>query len=331
MDAATTLPRTMTAWRQDAYGGPDRVSSAAIAVPEPGRGEVLLRVRAVGLNAGDVRVMRGEPTLIRLAFGLRRPRRATRGMDTAGTVVALGPDVEGFAVGDEVVGELAGGGLADYAVAPAARLVRRPASVAPALAAALPIAAGTAWRALAGVSAGDRVLVLGASGGVGSFTVQLAAARGATVHATCGERNRALVERLGAAETFDYRRTDVAALEADSYDRIVDIAGTAPLRDLQRLLVGGGSIVLVSGGGTRILPLLGRMLAAAALSIGSGRRIRPLAATPDTGVLTELLTLVVDGSITPVIEREFPLSDARAALAHVDGGHTVGKVVVTAG
>lgn len=331
MDAATTPTRTMIEWRQSGYGGPERVARVTADVPDPGEGEVLLQVRATGVNSGDVRLMRGDPMVVRLAFGLRRPRRAVRGMDTAGMVVAVGAGVSGFALGDEVVGELPAGGLAEYAVAPVARLVHRPDSVSAPLAAALPIAAGTAWHALAGVGASERVLVLGASGGVGSFTVQLAAARGASVQATCGEANRALVERLGAERTFDYRRTDVRDLPAASFDRIVDIAGTAPLRALQRLLVPGGSLVLVSGDGGRVLGPMGRMLRAAVLSVGSRRRIRPLLATPDTATLTELLGLVADGTIAPVIEREYPFADARAALAHVDGGHTVGKVVVVAG
>lgn len=208
-DARAGSPSTDTkpAWRQTEYGGPEVVRLAQVDVPAPRRGEVLLRLRATGLNNGDMRVMRGEPLLVRTAFGLRRPKQAVRGMDAAATVVALGEGVTGFALGDEVVGELpGGGGLAAYAVAPAKRLVRRPADLDPLVAASLPVAGGTAWQALdrGGVASGHRVLVMGASGGVGTFTVMLAALRGAEVWALCGERNRALVESLGATRTFDY-------------------------------------------------------------------------------------------------------------------------------
>lgn len=328
MDTVTELPATMTEWRQSRYGGPETVAAVTASLPEPGEGEVLLRVRATALNSGDVKVMRGEPLLVRTAFGLRRPRRTVRGMDVAGTVVSLGAGVEQFALGDEVVGELPGGGLAAYAVAPVTRLVRRPSVVEPRDAASLPIAAGTALLALKGVEAGGRVLVLGASGGVGTFAVQLGADRGASVWATCGAANEQRVRELGAERTLDYRRTSAKDLPADSFDRIVDIAGDSPLRDLQRLLRPGGSIVLVSGSGNRVTGPMARMLRAAVLSIGSRRRIRPLLAVPDTTALAQLLDLVVAGRVKPLIERVYTQGEARAALAHVDGGHTVGKVVV---
>src|SRR5262245_23296433 len=152
---------TMPAWRQHRYGGPETIEREDADVPAPRRGEVLVRLRATGLNNGDIRVMRGEPLLVRIAFGLRRPRQSVRGMDAAATVVALGEGVTEFAVGQEVVGELpAGGGLARYAIAPVARLVPRPAALDPVVAATLPIAAGTAWQALerGGVASGRRVL-----------------------------------------------------------------------------------------------------------------------------------------------------------------------------
>ncbi|KAA9132231.1 NAD(P)-dependent alcohol dehydrogenase [Microbacterium caowuchunii] len=326
------LPRTMTAWAQSRYGGPEEVRAETVELPTPGAGQVLLRVRAVGLNAGDVRVMRGDPRLIRLFFGLRRPRIAVRGMDVAGTVVAVGPGVTGLALGDEVVGELPGGGLAPFALAPSGRLVPRPIAVDAGAAAALPIAGGTAWQALerAGVVAGDRVLVIGASGGVGTFAVQLATDRGAEVWALCGARNRGLVEGLGATRVFDYRRVQPGApeLPAGSFDHVIDVAGTAPLGALQRLVRPGGSVVLVTGDGGSVLGPIPRILRAAVRSIGSRRRLHPLAATAKPDVLATLLQLVADGRVTPVIERTFPLGDARAALAHVDAGHTVGKVVV---
>ena len=320
----------MTAWRQDRYGGPDAVTLARVPVPTAGPGEVLVKVRAASINAGDVKVMRGEPWLVRPMFGLRRPREATRGMDVTGTVVALGADVTGLAVGDEVMGEFPGGTLAEFVAGPAARLSRRPDALAPVDAAALPLAAGTAWQAIetARLAASDRVLVVGASGGVGHYAVQLAAVRGAEVWALCGARSRELVGELGAARTFDYRTTAVADLPDAAFDAVLDIAGTAPLRALRRLVRPAGSVVLVSGEGGRLAGPIGRIVRGILLSLTPGPRIAPLAAAAQAGVTGELAALAAAGRIRPVIERRFPLADAREALIHVDGGHTVGKVVV---
>ncbi|MEU1972583.1 NAD(P)-dependent alcohol dehydrogenase [Microbacterium sp. NPDC019599] len=333
--ASPAVPPTMTAWRQHRYGGPEAVAPEEVAVPAPVRGQVLLRVRATAINAGDTLVMRGVPLIVRLAFGLRRTRRSTPGMDVAGTVVAVGPEVTGFVVGDEVVGELPGGGLAPYTLAPVARLVERPAAVDAVAAASLPIAAGTAQQALdlAAAPEGGRILVIGASGGVGTFAVQLAVAAGLEVWALTGARSIDLVSGLGASQVFDYRTVapGSAALPAGSFDGVLDIAGAAPLRVLKRLVRDGGRLVLVSGKGGRVLGPIGRLLSAPILSLGSRRSIRGLAATPRPAMLRDHLALVAAGRVVPVIERTFPLEDARAALAHVDAGHTVGKVVVVAG
>lgn len=344
MTTHTTL--TMTAWQNAHYGPAAGAALAETPIPTPGRGEVLLQVHATALNAGDVRLMLGDPLLVRPVFGLTKPKNPVRGMDVAGRVIALGPDVTDAAVGDEVVVELpGGGGLAPFAVAPAARLARRPESVSVADAACLPIAGGTAWQALdlarvvsvaaaASADAADRpprVLVIGASGGVGTFTVQLAALRGAEVWATCGERNRALVEELGAARVLDHRTSPLDGLPAAHFDAVIDVVGGLPLRPLQRLVRAGGTVVLVSGDGGPVLGPLPRMLKAAVLSIGSARRIRPLAAAAKPEIVRELLALVEAGSLRPVIEREHPFAEASAALAHLEAGHTVGKIVVRAG
>jgi NADPH:quinone reductase-like Zn-dependent oxidoreductase len=321
---------TMNAWRQSRYGGPEAVGLDRVAVPVPARGEVLIAVRAASVNSGDVKIMHGEPLLMRPVVGLRRPRVATRGMDVAGTVVELGPDVSALAVGDEVMGEFSGGTLAEFVVGPAARLVRRPDALAPAEAAALPLAAGTAWQAIesGGVADGDRVLVVGASGGVGHFAVQLAALRGAEVWALCGARSAALVGELGAVRTFDYRATDAADLPDASFDVVLDIAGTARLRALRRLVRRTGSLVLVSGEGGRFAGPIGRILRGILLSHTPGARVKPLAASAKADVTRQLAALAAEGRIRPVIEHRFALGEARAALAHVDAGHTVGKVVV---
>lgn len=335
MDATAqpvAIPATMHAWRQDRYGGPETVTNQVIPVPTPGRDEVLLRIRAASLNSGDVRVMRGEPLIVRTAFGLRRPKQAVRGMDAAATVVAVGEGVTDFAVGDEVLGELPGGALAEYAITPAKRLARRPEALEPKLAASLPVAACTAYQALerGGVASAHRVLIIGASGGVGTFAVQLVTARGAEVWALCGERSRAAVAALGATHTFDYKTTQPgdAELPDESFDVVIDIAGTAPLSVLQRLVRDGGRVVLVSGEGGRVLGPLGRIAAASTRSLGSKRKLLPLAAQPHVADLTAVVQLVTEGAVSPLIEREFSFAEAGAALAHVDAGHTVGKVVV---
>lgn len=321
---------TMTAWTQREYGPASGIRLEERPAPAPRRGEALLRVRATALNAGDVRIMLGDPLLVRPAFGLTRPRNPVRGMDVAGTVVALGEGVTDVAVGDEIVAELpGGGGLAPCAVAPAKRLVRRPATVEPHIAATLPIAGGTAWQALelAGVASGQRVLVLGASGGVGTFAVQLAALRGVEVHATAGESNRALIESLGAVRALD-RDIPVGDLPADAYDAVIPIAGGQPLRALQRPVRPGGTVVLVGGDGGPVLGPIPRMLQADLLSIGSRRRVRPLAATAKPEVLAGLLALVDSGRLRPVIAGEYAFSDAVDALARLEAGHVAGKLVV---
>lgn len=327
-----TIPTAMTAWSQSDYGGPDVVVQTELPVPRPGAGEVLLRVDVCALNAGDVRLMRGDPRIVRLAFGVRRPKHAVRGMDVAGRIVAVGEGVDPTRIGADVVVELpGGGGLAPYAVAPADRVVRRPASVSPDDAACLPIAAGTAEQALrlGAVEAGQRVLIVGASGGVGTFAVQLAALRGADVHALCGAAARPLVEGLGATRTWDYRAAGIDMLP-DEYDAIIDIAGTTPLRALRRRLVPGGVLVMVAGTGGPVLGPLPRMLRAAVLSIGS-RSLRPLAAKAEPETLAMLLEHVASGSIRAVIEQRHPRSDAGVALRRQDSGRVVGKVVVHIG
>jgi NADPH:quinone reductase-like Zn-dependent oxidoreductase len=328
------MTETMNAWRRETYGPSSGVSLEQIPVPVPHRGEVLLKVRATSLNAGDVRLLLGDPLLVRPVFGLTRPKYPVRGMEVAGTVVAVGPDVVSAEIGEDVVGELVGGGgLAEYVRVPASRLVPTPPDITAEAASSLPIAAGTAWQALdlagVGLRGGEapRVLIIGASGGVGTFAVQLAALRGAEVWAACSARNAPLVERLGAVRTFDHRESPLSEIPDGRFDAIVDIAGGMPLRELQRLVGHGGRIVLVTGDGGHVLGPIPRMLRAAVLSIGS-RRIRPLAATPRPEVLAKLLELVADGRVVPVIEREYPFAEASAALAHLEAGHTVGKVVV---
>ncbi|MGW8483059.1 NAD(P)-dependent alcohol dehydrogenase [Microbacterium sp. NPDC055903] len=329
------MSQTMTAWLGREYGAASATVPEELTIPVPGQGQVLLRIHATALNAGDVRIMRGDPLLVRPVFGLTRPRQPVRGMDVVGTVVGVGPGVLGAEVGERVVAELAGGGgLAAYATVDERRVVPVPPGVSSEDASCLPIAAGTAWQALdlAGVGIGGaagRVLIIGASGGVGTFAVQLAALRGAEVWASCGDRNARLVERLGAGHVFDHRTAGIEGLEQGGFDAVIDIAGNLPLRSLQRLARDGGTVVLAGGDGGHVLGPVPRMLRAALLSLGSRRRIRPLAATARPEILAKLLELVGDRAIVPVIEEVVPFAEAGAALARIEAGHVVGKLVVT--
>ncbi len=326
MTVPPALPPTMTVWRQHRYGTAEAVAPETVPVPAPRSREVIVRMRAVSLNAGDIHLMRGEPRLVRLFFGLRRPRVRGRGMDLAGTVVAVGAGVGDLAVGDEVVG--AGTEtLADYVAIRASRLVRRPDAVTPAAAACLPVAGCTAVAALeaARVRAGQRILVLGAGGGVGTLTVQLAADRGAEVWATCGARAEQILRAQGAARTVDYRTTPLQDLPAASFDAVIDIAGEPPLASIARLLRPGGRTVVVGGDGHAVWGPVPRMLRAA---VRRGR-IRFVTSIVAPEFTADLMRRAAAGRVTPVVEKTWSLADARAALASVEAGHTVGKVVVT--
>ena len=329
-DSTTTTTRTMTAWRQHRYGGPEAVTAETVPVPEPARGEVLVRMEAASINSGDIHLMRGEPRMVRLFFGLRRPRVAGRGMDLAGTVVAIGADAVGLSIGDRVVGAHTDT-LAEYVAVPVKRLSRIPDGLSFTDAASLPIAGNTAIAILdrCRVGAASRVLVIGAGGGVGTLTVQLAAERGAEVWATCGARAEETLRSLGATRTFDYRTTDLTSLPPGTFDAIVDIAGEPPLPLLRALLRDGGSVALVGGEGGRVLGPLPRIVRSM-FAARRGRSFRSIAAVTRPAVTEQLLELAASGRLTPAIERTFALADAQAALAHVDAGHTVGKVVVVA-
>ncbi|MET0812255.1 MAG: NAD(P)-dependent alcohol dehydrogenase [Microbacterium sp.] len=325
-----TLPTTMTAWRQHVYGGADTVAAETIAVPQPKRGEVLVRFEAASLNSGDIHLMQGEPRLVRLFFGLRGPRVHGRGMDLVGRVVAKGEGVDAVSPGDRVVG--AGEGtLAEYVAVEASRLSPVPEGLSPEIAACLPIAGNTAVTVLDAcrVVEGSRVLVIGAGGGVGTLTVQLAADRGAEVWATCGARAEEIVRGLGATRTFDYRTLALTSLPEGQFDAIIDIAGEPPLDTLRALLADKGTVALVGGEGGRILGPLPRMVRSL-FAARPGRRFRSIAATTKAPVTAGLIALAAAGRLTPAIERTYPLADAGAALAHVESGRTIGKVVVTA-
>lgn len=325
----------MLSWTQRRYGPASALVLASSPIPRPGHGEVVVRVRATALNAGDVRIMLGDPLIVRPFFGLTRPTQAVRGLDIVGTVVAVDDKAVGVEVGEDVVGELvAGGGLAEYVRVDASRVVPLPSDVPADLACTVPTAGGTAWQALDLARVGltsvavPRVLIIGASGGVGTFAVQLAALRGAEVWASCAERTHPLISSLGAVRVFDHRQEPLADLPAHHFDAVIDIAGGMPLRHLQRLTAHGGAVVLVTGDGGPVLGPLPRMLRAAVLSIGSSRRVHMLSATGRPEIVTKMLELVGEGRLHPVIDREYPFTEGEVAMERIAAGHVVGKVVV---
>ena len=320
----------MRAIVQDHYGNSDQLRLAEVPDPQAGPGEVLVRVGAAGVDRGTWHAMAGRPLAARLALGLRTPRDRTPGRDVAGTVEALGHGVAGYTVGDAVYGT-ARGSFAELAVVPLTRLARRPANLSVEEAAAVPVSALTALQAVraGGVKAGDRVLVIGASGGVGSYAVQLAVDLGARVTGVCGPAKADLVRSLGVERVVDHTSTPLPSLD-ERFDVVLDIAGHRPVRLLRRLLSARGCLVIVgSENEGRWLGGLQRSMGAALLSPFVRQRLVMLMASEDGTDLATLTDLVERGGVRPALERTFPLEEAAAAVDHVAGGHARGKVVVT--
>jgi NADPH:quinone reductase-like Zn-dependent oxidoreductase len=321
---------------QRVYGPPDVLEMGSIPTPAPGQGEVLVRVRAASINARDWHVMRGEPRLARIldrrAFGLRGPRVATRGTDVAGTVEAVGDGVTRWRVGDHVFGE-GTATLADHAVVPAEQLAGIPTGMGFDEAATLPLAATTALLCLdaADPAPGDSILVNGASGGVGTFAIQLAKARGLRVTAVVSPRNRAIADSLGADRVIDYTADDFTR-DGSVHDVVVDLVGNRGLSDLRRVVRPGGALVLSGGGSSGQGRLVGPLrLLVWGQVYGSIRGLRVLTpqAAPDAGLLARIADLASTGQVVPVVDRRFRLEDAADAIRYMEVQHARGKVVVT--
>ncbi|WP_406074674.1 NAD(P)-dependent alcohol dehydrogenase [Micromonospora sp. NBC_01638] len=320
----------MKAIVQDRYGPADLLRLADVDMPTAGDGQVLVQVRAAGVDPGVWHLMTGLPYAVRLGYGLLRPRNRVPGLDLAGVVSAVGPGVTGFTPGDAVYGTGAGS-FAGYALAPADRLAPKPANLTYAEAAAVPVSGQTALTAVrdaARVRPGQRVLVIGAGGGVGSYAVQLARAAGAHVTGVCGPGKLDLVRSLGADDVVDYTRAD---LPDQRYDVVVDTAGNRPLSRLRRVLTPKGTLVLVGGEASdgKWLQGFDRQLRALALSPLVGQRLVPLVAKESTANLVALTEFIEAGQVRPVVDRTFSLAEVPDAIRHVEGGHATGKVVVT--
>jgi NADPH:quinone reductase-like Zn-dependent oxidoreductase len=274
--------------------------------------------------------MMGKPYAVRLAMGLRRPRNPIPGRDVAGTVVEFGAAVTRFAVGDEVYG-VAPGSFAEYVAAPESPLARKPASLTFTQAAVVPVSAATALRALVDVGrvqAGQSVLVVGASGGVGSYAVQIAKALGAEVTGVCSAPKADLVASLGADHVIDYTRDDFAD-GSRHYDLVLDIAGNPSLNRLRRALRPRGTAVFVGGEDAGALTGMGRQLRGALLSIFLKQRLA-LLVTKERGSDYDRLTEMIEaGQLAPSIDRIYPLEDAPHAVRQLQAGHVRGKVAIT--
>jgi NADPH:quinone reductase-like Zn-dependent oxidoreductase len=317
---------------QDRFGPPDVLRLAETSMPEVGPGDVLVRVHAAALNPADWHILRGDPLVARLmGVGLTRPKARVAGTDAAGVVETTGANVRQLRNGDEVLG-FCRGAFAEYACAAADLVVPKPASLSFEQAAAVPIAATTALRGIRDVGevkAGQRVLVNGAGGGVGTYAVQIAAALGAQVTGVCSTRNIELVRSIGAAHVIDYTREDFAGGRA-KYDVILDNVSSLPLTRLRGALTPKGTLVLNGGGtpGHVFGPVAGIVRAVVANAFVS-QRLRPLPTRQNRQDLIDVTGLIDDGKLTPVVARTYSLADAAEGLRHVEQGHTRGKIVIT--
>jgi NADPH:quinone reductase-like Zn-dependent oxidoreductase len=315
------------------YGGPEVLVSREIGRPEIGERDVLVRVHAAGLHIGDVFGMRGSPFLVRFSSGLRRPKLGVPGFDIAGTVEATGPAVTRFVPGDEVFGICtwpSSGACAEYARAAEDALVRKPASMSFEQAAAIPTSASAALHGLrdAGrLQAGQRLLINGASGGVGTYAVQIARALGAEVTGVCGPTNVELVRSLGAHHVIDYTREDFTR-GAARYDLILDNMENHSLADTRRALAPDGTLVLMSGTGASGPGLLVRLIRPVVMSPFVKHSLRRPFSNPNHEDLEVLVAMIEEGTVRPVIDSTRPLAETPAALRHIEAGHARGKVVV---
>ncbi|MFB4317205.1 NAD(P)-dependent alcohol dehydrogenase [Actinomadura sp. 21ATH] len=315
----------MRAIVQDEYGPPHVLSLGEVPIPAPGAGDVLVRVRAAGVDYGVWHVMTGLPLIGRLGFGLRRPRSRVPGMDVAGVVESVGAGVTAFRPGDEVYGA-ATGAYAQFALARPGKLARKPANLSFAEAAAVPVSGVTALKAVGKVAAGEKVLVIGAGGGVGSFATQLAAAGGAHVTAVCSTAKDGLVRSLGAQAVIDYTREPLTG----TYDLIIDIAGRRPPALLRGLLSERGRLVLVGGeGGGRWFGGLGRLPAARLGGLFARRRVETPISLTRTADLDALRDLIEAGAVRPAVGRTYPLAEAATAVGDLVARNAPGKLVIT--
>ena len=314
----------MKAFVYERYGPPERLRMAEVDTPAAGAGQVLVKVLAASVNAADWHMLRGRPLFSRATLGLLRPKHRILGVDVAGRVEAVGSGVAGFQPGDEVYANLLDhgyGGFAEYVSVPLGVLSLKPASLSFEEAAAVPMAATTALQGLrhhGELQPGQQVLVNGATGGVGSFAVQLAKAAGAEVTAVTSTPNLDLARSLGADHVVDYTTTDFVNT-GQRYDRILDTVGNRSVRDLRRALAPGGKAAVT--GFTSVRRLLG-------VSLGGGKDVAQVQAHVTAKDLELLSDLLEAGTLRPQIDRRYAFADLPAAIAYLEQGHAKAKVVV---
>ena len=322
----------MKAIVQDRYGSADVLEFRDIETPAVGDDQVLVRVQAAGSGPDVWHMMTGMPYMARLALGLRRPKIRVRGWDVSGTVEAVGAKVTDLRVGDEVMG-VVDGSFAELAVGAADKLVRKPSRLSFEEASAAPVSGVTALRALRDegkVQPGQRVLIIGASGGVGSMAVQIAKAFGAHVSGVASTSKADLVRSIGADEVIDYTREDFTDGKR-RWDVIVDTAGRRPLRQLRRALTPKGTLVVVGGdgGGRWTGGFFRGMLRGPLVSLFVSQRLRGLATKIEQEDLRAVAELIGTGEVTPVVGKTFQLVEAADAVRELERGHSRGKIVVT--
>jgi NADPH:quinone reductase-like Zn-dependent oxidoreductase len=322
----------MKAIVQDTYGSADVLVLSDIDVPEVGDDEVLIRVHAAGVHIGDAHLMTGLPYLMRIAgVGLRAPKVRVRGTDVAGTVEAIGKDVTKFEMGDEVFG-ICDGAFAEHATGRTGKLAPKPANLTFDQAATVPTSGSTALQGLrkvGKVETGQKVLIIGAAGGVGSFAVQIAKAFGAHVTGVCSTTKVDLVRSIGADEVIDYTQDDFVDA-GQRYDLILDTAGNRSVSHLRQALAARGILVIVGAeGGGRWFGGIGRQLGAQMLSPFVGQKLGTFIAKVEGEDLLALKELIEAGKVTPVIETTYPLGEVADAIRHLEEGHVRGKVVIS--
>lgn len=319
----------MQAIVQEHYGGASSLAVRDVAEPGFGEEDVLVEVVAAGVDRGALHLMTGRPYLMRLGTGLRRPKVTVPGVSFAGRVKAVGSQVTRFAVGDEVYGA-ARGAYARYVAAPQKKVGPKPPELSFEEAAVLPYAAFAALQAVRDhgrVQPGERVLVVGATGAVGSIAVQVAKAAGAEVTGVCGPRDQQVATSLGADQIVDYTREDFTA-GTRRYDVIVDVFGRTPIRRLRRALTPRGRLVIVGGEGDRWIGGTQRQLGAMLLSPFVGQSLRTFVAKENAETLQATNDLVAERKVRPVLNHRYPLVEAADAVAALEGGSTSGRIVI---
>jgi NADPH:quinone reductase-like Zn-dependent oxidoreductase len=322
----------MKAIAYEAYGSADILEVKDVRKPDVEADQVLVRVRAASANPYDWHFMRGVPYIARTAMGLRKPKYSLLGTDVAGEVEAVGDAVTRFRPGDAVFGFVGSGGFAEYVSAPEKLLALKPDNLNFEQAATVPLAAVTALQGLrdaGGIQSGQKVLIVGASGGVGTFAVQIAKWYGTDVTGVCSTRNVEMVRSIGADHVIDYTREDFTKT-GQRYDLIFQLAGTASPAACRRALAPTGRLVLSSGDSPgRIIGPVGRIIKAIVMSPFIGQTLRPFVAKPSSNDLQFLRELIEAGKVAPVIDRTYPLTEAADAIRYIETGHARGKVVIS--